>query len=281
MSSLITAADLALALERSSPPLVLDVTWSLTGPPGIERYRVAHIPGAHFVDLPTELSGPHTPTGAGGRHPLPEPAAFGAAMRRVGIDQDTDVVVYDARDSVPAARAWWLLRHHGHDRVRLLDGGLAAWTAAGLPVTDVVPAKAHPGSFVPRPGSMAVLDAQAAAALAASDDGVLLDARAGERYRGESEPIDAKAGHIPGAVSAPVVDYVHADGTFRDPAELKAYFAGLGATHGVRVGAYCGSGATAAHEVLALSLAGVSAALYAGSWSDWICDPDRPVATGE
>ncbi|MFI6583928.1 sulfurtransferase [Embleya sp. NPDC050493] len=280
MSSLIKAADLAAALESSSPPLVLDVTWQLGGPPGIDSYRIAHVPGARFVDLATELSGPHTPTGAGGRHPMPEPAAFGTAMRRLGVSPETDVVVYDAGQSVAAARAWWLLRYFGHDRVRVLDGGFGAWTAANLPVTDVVPGPAEPGTFVPRPGGMSRLDADETAALVAAG-GVLLDARAGERFRGETEPIDAKAGHIPGAISAPATEYTHADGRFREPAELKEYFAARGAVHGARVAAYCGSGATAAHEVLALSLAGVPAALYAGSWSDWITDPDRPVATGE
>ncbi|MGC0420322.1 sulfurtransferase [Embleya sp. AB8] len=280
MSSLISAADLAAALDGFGPPLVLDATWQLGGPPGIDAYRVAHVPGAHFVDLSTELSGPHTPTGAGGRHPLPEPAAFGATMRRFGVGPETDVVVYDGGQSVAAARAWWLLRYFGHDRVRVLDGGLAAWTREGRPVTDVVPEPAEPGTFVPRPGTLRRLDAEETAALVAAG-GVLLDARAGERFRGETEPIDAKAGHIPGAVSTPATEYTHPDGRFREPAELAEYFAAKGAVPGARVAAYCGSGATAAHEVLALSLAGIPAALYAGSWSDWITDPRRPVATGE
>ncbi|WP_406281460.1 sulfurtransferase [Embleya sp. NBC_00896] len=279
MSSLISAADLAAALDRSSPPLLLDVSWLLGGPPGIETYRAGHIPGARFVDLAKDLAGPRTPSGAEGRHPLPEPAAFGAAMRRLGVGPGTEVVVYDSRNSIAAARAWWLLRHHGHDRVRVLDGGLAAWAAAGLPVTDVEPPPAEPGTFMPCPGMLPKLDADEAVALVESG-GVLLDARAAERFRGETEPIDAKAGHIPGAVSAPATDYLRADGRFREPAELKEHFAALGAVHGVRVGAYCGSGTTAAHEVLALSVAGVPAALYAGSWSDWISDPTRPVAIG-
>lgn len=280
MSCLISAADLAAALERSTPPLVLDATWSLTGPPGIDTYRVAHIPDARHIDLDTELSGARTPTGAGGRHPLPEPAAFGAAMRRFGVDRNTDVVVYDARDAIAAARAWWLLRHHGHERVRVLDGGLAAWTAAGLPVTDVEPGPARPGSFVSRPGAMVTLDADGAADLAAGP-GVLLDARAAARFRGEVEPVDAKAGHIPGAVSAPAGDYLQPDGRFLERAALARHFAELGVRHGVPVGSYCGSGVTAAHEVLALQLAGVHAALYPGSWSDWIHEPNRPVATGD
>jgi len=280
MSCLISADDLAAALDRPTPPLVLDATWSLTGPPGIDAYRAGHIPGARHIDLDTELSGPHTPTGAGGRHPLPEPAAFGATMRGFGVDPDTDVVVYDARDAIAASRAWWLLHHHGHERVHVLDGGLAAWSAAGLPMTDVVPGPARAGTFVSRPGAMATLDADGAADLAAGP-GVLLDARAAARFRGEVEPIDARAGHIPGAVSAPAGDYLLPDGRFRGRAELAEYFAQRGARHGVRVGSYCGSGVTAAHEVLALRLAGVHAALYAGSWSDWIHDPNRPVATGD
>jgi thiosulfate/3-mercaptopyruvate sulfurtransferase len=227
-----------------------------------------------FVDLEADLA---SPPGAGGRHPLPDPAAFQAAMRRAGVRRRSPVVVYDAADATSAARAWWLLRYFGHDDVRVLDGGFRAWTEAGLPVVTDVPAP-EPGDFVARPGGMPLLDADAAAALAT--DGVLLDARAAERYRGEVEPIDPVAGHVPGAVSAPTSGNVDASGRFLPAASLRERFAALGAGGSRPVGAYCGSGVTAAQVVLALEVAGVPAALYAGSWSDWITDPARPVATG-
>ena len=202
------------------------------------------------------------------------------------------MVAYDDGDSIAAARAWWTLRYFGHDQVRVLDGGFSAWVAAGLPVTAGGPATAggpvtadgpaRPapagGDFTAVPGGMPVLDADGAAELARS--GVLLDVRAAERYRGETEPIDPVAGHIPGALSAPVTGSMTADGRFRSPAELADRFAALGAIAGRPAGAYCGSGVTAAHEVLALALAGVPAALYVGSWSGWLADPGRPVATG-
>ena len=266
----------ALAEEADEPgPVLLDVRWRLGGPPGLDRYRQGHLPGAVFVDLDRDLS---APPGPGGRHPLPDPAAFQAAMRAAGVSQDRPVVVYDDRDATAAARAWWLLRYHGHENVRVLDGGYQAWLAAGLPVSAANPA-GPPGDFTGRPGHMPVLDAAGAADVART--GLLLDARAGERYRGEQEHVDPVAGHIPGAVSAPTADNVRPDGTFRTAAELAARFTALGADLEVGpVGTYCGSGVTAAHEVLALALAGIPAALYVGSWSNWITDPARPVATG-
>jgi thiosulfate/3-mercaptopyruvate sulfurtransferase len=198
-------------------------------------------------------------------------------MRAAGVSQRSRVVVYDDADAVAAARAWWDLRYYGHQDVRVLDGGYRAWLAAGLEVTAGEPAP-QPGDFIARPGQMPVLDATSAQATARS--GLLLDARSAERFRGENEHVDPVAGHIPGAVSAPSTGNVNSDGTFRDAAELTARFAGLGIRAGGTVGAYCGSGVTAAHEVLALALAGVPAALYVGSWSNWITDPARPVATG-
>ena len=272
---LISAGDLAAALRGAPPPAVLDVRWRLGGPPGAESYRAGHIPGAVFADLDRDLAG--APGGPAGRHPLPAAAAFQAAMRRAGISADRPVVVYDDADSTAAARAWWTLRYFGHPDVAVLDGGYRAWTAAGEPVsTDA--AEPAPGTFTAVPGGMPVLDGAGAARLARS--GVLLDARAGERYRGESEPADPVAGHIPGAVSAPTAQNVGADGRFRPAAELRERFAGLGVTGAAAAGAYCGSGVTAAHEVLALALAGLPAALYPDSWSGWITDPARPVATG-
>jgi thiosulfate/3-mercaptopyruvate sulfurtransferase len=270
---LITVAELA---ALPAPPALLDVRWRLGGPPGIDLYRAGHIPGAVFTDLDRDLA---ARPGPGGRHPMPAAAGFEAAMRRAGVRNDRLVVVYDDADSTAAARAWWLLRYFGHQSVRVLDGGFAAWTAAGHPVQKGSRASAPAaGDFTASPGHLAVLDADGAAALART--GVLLDARAGARYRGETEPVDPVAGHIPGAVSAPTAENVREDGTFRPPDDLGRRFAALGADGGTAVGAYCGSGVTAAHEVLALTLAGIPAALYPGSWSEWITNPARPVATG-
>ena len=275
-SLLVSTGELAAELARDRPPVLLDVRWRLAGPPGIDSYRQGHLPGAVFADLDRDLAAPPGPEG---RHPLPGPAAFQAAMRAAGVSWDRPVVVYDDGDAMSAARGWWTLRYFGHPDVRVLDGGFRAWTGAGLAVTAHVPAPA-PGDFTAEPGQMPVLDAAGAQATART--GLLLDARAGERYRGETEPVDPVAGHIPGAVSAPTADNVNPDGTFKDPAGLAARFAALGVIPGAGepVGAYCGSGVTAAHEVFALALAGIPAALYVGSWSNWVADPARPVATG-
>jgi thiosulfate/3-mercaptopyruvate sulfurtransferase len=278
---LVSVESLAAELATGTGPVVLDVRWRLGGPPGIDSYRAGHLPGAVFTDLDHDLAGP---PGPGGRHPLPEVAAFQAAMRAAGVSQDRPVVVYDDRDGTIAARGWWMLRYYGHGNVRVLDGGYQAWDSAGLAVTTAEPAPV-PGDFTARPGHLPVLDAAGAQATAAA--GLLLDARAGERYRGETEPVDPVAGHIPGAVGAPTAGNVNADGTFRDAVELAARFASLGITKDApaqgagAVGVYCGSGVTAAHEILALALAGLPAALYVGSWSNWVADPGRPVATGE
>jgi thiosulfate/3-mercaptopyruvate sulfurtransferase len=256
-------------------PAVLDVRWALGGPPGREDYERGHIPGAVFVDLDEDLA---AAPGRGGRHPLPDRDAFEAAMRAAGVRGEEPVVVYDAATSMAAARAWWLLRYFGHPDVAVLDGGTAAWVAAGHPVVTEA-AVVERGDFVARPGAMPLLDAAEAAELTAQ--GVLLDARAPERFRGEQEPIDPVAGHIPGARNAPATASVDRDGRFLEPRALRAAFEQAGVREGLEVGAYCGSGVTAAHEVLALELAGFPAALYAGSWSEWITDPGRPVATGE
>ena len=291
---MVDVGSLASELTGASPPVVLDVRWRLAGPPGIDLYYEGHLPGAVFADLDADLAGP---PGAAGRHPLPAAADFEAVMRRAGVRPGRPVVAYDDGDSTVAARAWWLLRYFGHDQARVLDGGLRAWAAAGLPVEagSRQPHAAGPAAgaagpdagaglgsreraFAARPGRLPVLDHTGAAALARS--GVLLDARAAVRYRGESEPVDPVAGHIPGAVSAPTSANVTADGLLLSPAQLRKQFATLGVHPGDEVGVYCGSGVTAAHEVLALELARIPAALYVGSWSGWIADPDRPVATG-
>lgn len=276
MHPLIDAAGLAAALRTGRPPAVLDVRWQLGGPSGIAAYRAGHLPGAVFVDLDRDLAGP---PGPGGRHPLPPPDAFQAAMRRAGVDDGGEVVVYDEAGQASAARAWWVLRYYGHGRVRVLDGGLQAWLAAGAPAESGEPLAVPAGDFTARPGHMPALDAAGAARVARR--GVLLDARAPERYRGDTEPVDPVAGHIPGAVSAPAATVLAPDGRYLTADRLREWFAALGAAAGgLAVGAYCGSGVTAAQEVLALEVAGISAALYPGSWSDWVRDPDRPVATG-
>lgn len=276
---LIDADDLASAVRSVAGPrpVILDVRWRLGGPSPAELYAAGHLPGAVGVDLDRDLAAP-VGDGNRGRHPLPEPDALQAALRRWGVNDDSTVVAYDDADGSSAARAWWLLRWAGLGDVRVLDGGIAAWTAAGLPLTTEVPSP-RPGNVVVRPGGMPVLDADAAAALAAGG-GVLLDARVAERYRGEVEPVDPVAGHIPGARSAPASGNVDASGRFLSPERLRDRFASLGVEPGRSVGAYCGSGVTAAQEVLALHLAGIPAGLYAGSWSEWVADRTRPVEVG-
>jgi thiosulfate/3-mercaptopyruvate sulfurtransferase len=272
---LVDVASLTVELAGDHPPVLIDVRWSLAGPPGIEAYRAGHLPGARFADLDTELAGRR---GAGGRHPLPEPADFEGLMRRLGVSSDSAVVVYDAAEGVPAARAWWDIQYFGHHNVRIVDGGYAAWVAAGLPVSTDEPVVV-PGDFVARSGGLPVLDADSAARLA--NDGVLIDVRVPERFRGEVEPVDPIAGHIPGAVNLPTTGNVGPDGKFLDGDTLANRFESLGAGDGEPVGAYCGSGVNAAHTVFAMTLAGLpTPALYIGSWSNWIADGTRPIATG-
>jgi thiosulfate/3-mercaptopyruvate sulfurtransferase len=270
-------AELAAALAAPTPPTVLDVRWALASGPRRDAYLTGHVPGARFVDLDHELA---DPPGARGRHPLPDADAFGAAMRRHGVRADRPVVVYDAADGIAASRCWWLLRYAGHRDVRLLDGGYAAWTAARQPVrTGQASNGDAKGDFVASYGAMPVLDAAGAAALA-DGRGVLLDVRTAERFRGEVEPVDPVAGHIPGARNAPAGDSLRPDGRLRDADELRKRYADLGVQEGLPIGVYCGSGVTAAHEVLVLEVAGLRGALYPGSWSEWVADPTRPVARG-
>jgi thiosulfate/3-mercaptopyruvate sulfurtransferase len=272
---LIDAAGLHQLLDQPDPPAVLDVRWALGDARGRDHYRAAHIPTAVYVDLDTQLAAPPQP--AEGRHPLPDVAALQEAARQWGLRAGQPVVVYDNSGGLAAARAWWLLRWAGLGSVRILDGTLNAWTQAGFDL-DSGEEQAVRGDVVLDAGHLPVLTADDAAALAR--DGLLLDARAGERYRGEVEPVDAQAGHIPGAVSAPTADNLTGDGAFAAAETLRARSAGLGAAPGGAVGVYCGSGVTAAHAIAALRIAGIDAALYPGSWSAWSADPRRPVATG-
>jgi thiosulfate/3-mercaptopyruvate sulfurtransferase len=272
---LVSAGQLAAELAGPGAPVLLDCRWSLAGGADRAGYERGHLPGAVFVDLDRDLSAPPG-VGRGGRHPLPDPAGFEAAMRRAGVRGDRPVVAYDQGEPGGAARAWWLLGWFGHPGARVLDGGLPAWVAAGLPLVTDVP-DPDPGDFTARPGGRALLDAAGAADLAAT--GVLLDARAPARYQGLEEPVDPVAGHIPGAVNLPMADLL-TDRGLVPPATLRQRLAAAGAGPGTPVAAYCGSGVVAAHLVLALEAAGVPAALYAGSWSDWVADRSRPVATG-
>ncbi|GAB3075438.1 sulfurtransferase [Nocardioides zeae] len=272
---LVSATDLAAQIARGDDLVVLDVRWRLGGPPGHDEYLTGHVPGAVYVDLDAELAAHGEPTD--GRHPLPDVAALQEAARRWGVRRGSRVVAYDGAGNLAAARAWWLLRWAGVTDVRLLDGALPAWTAAGgaLETDDVVPA---PGDVELAPGALPTLELEAVGGF--PRDGVLLDARAAERFRGEVEPVDPKAGHVPGATSAPTGDNLDADGRFLPADALRTRFARLGADGSRPVAVYCGSGVTAAHQVAALAVAGVDAALYPGSWSQW-SNHDLPVATGE
>jgi thiosulfate/3-mercaptopyruvate sulfurtransferase len=283
VSPLISPADLAHLITEPAPerPVVLDVRYRLGGPPGLADYRNGHLPGAVFVDMDTVLAGP---PGSEGRHPLPAPARLAGDLSSAGVGDRSTVVCYDDLDGSVAGRAWWLLRWLGlaADQVRVLDGGYAAWVGEGRPVTADVPTPVR-AVLTPRPGSMPVLDADAAADTARR--GLLLDARAPARYRGETEPIDPRAGHVPGARNAPFAEHTGADGRWRSSADLAGYYRGLGVPGAEAVGAYCGSGVTATSVLLALEHSGLRppehpAPLYVGSWSNWSADPARPVAVG-
>lgn len=273
-SFLISPDDLALALGDEQLR-VLDVRWRLGSTTGREEYLAGHIPGAVYVDLDTELAD-HGALGEG-RHPLPPVEKLQAAARRWGIDDGGTVVVYDDLKNLSSARAWWLLRYAGIDDVQVLDGSLRGWIDNGgtLETDDVTPPA---GTVSLRYGQLDTLTIDEAAALPLT--GVLLDARAAERYRGEQEPVDPRAGHIPGAVNAPTTGNVDDAGRFFAPGILRDRFEALGVSDDAPLGVYCGSGVTAAHEALALTLAGFTPALYPGSWSQWSTIPDRPVATG-
>jgi thiosulfate/3-mercaptopyruvate sulfurtransferase len=255
---LVSADGLARALGDVT---VLDVRWRLGGPPGAEEFRRGHVPGAAYVDLETDLA---DPPGAGGRHPLPDTGRFVAAMRRAGVSNDRPVVVYDDWAGQAAARAWWLLRHHGHRRARVLDGGWSAWVASGGTV-ETGGSAPGPGDFTGAPGSMPVVEGSGVQRVA-----VLIDARAPERYRGEVEPVDPVAGHIPGAVNVPTAANLDDRGRFRSAARLRDVYEAAGARGDTDVAVYCGSGVTATHDILALEVAGIPAALYPGGWSGWL-----------
>jgi len=280
MADLITAAELRALLEREpvaddgADPRILDVRYRLGFADGHANYLAGHIPGAVFADLEADLAGHGA--ASEGRHPLPSDDALAEAARRWGIRQGQTIVVYDDSRSLPASRAWWALRRAGIADVRVLDGGLGAWREAGGEIEEgeIIP---PPGDVVlSRPGAADVLDTDQIAGWG----GVLLDARAPERFRGETEPIDPVAGHIPGARNLPIAELLTADGRFRSPAEIVAAFEAAGAGEEVPIAAYCGSGVTAAQLALAGALIGREVIVYPGSWSAWSNSPGRPVEVG-
>lgn len=257
--------------------LPIDCRFDLAQPASAEQaYRLAHIPGAIYAHLDRDLSAPIT--ARTGRHPLPDPDRFAATLSQWGVTADTHIVAYDADTSAFAARLWWLLRWVGHESVSVLEGGFKAWQASGLPVTTEIPVR-RPSTFQARPRRDMWVDAEQVAQYL-SQGWRLLDARAPERYAGKVEPIDPVAGHIPGAVNHPLSTNLSSDGRFLNAQELRArYDASQAGVDDTRTIAMCGSGVTACHLLLAMEIAGKRGGkLYAGSWSEWIRDPARPIA---
>lgn len=276
MSDFVSAVELNDLLTRGAPVRVIDVRWRLDRPEaGHDDYLTGHIPGAVFAALDTELSTHGEPSD--GRHPLPSTATLQAAARRWGVRAGDTVVAYDDAKGTAAARAWWLLRQAGVD-VRVLAGGLRGWQAEGFEVTtdDVSP---EPGDVVLGEIGRDALSIDEAAAF--PETGVLLDVRAPERYRGETEPLDPVAGHIPGARNLPTTLHLDDQGRLLDTDTVLATLAAVGVTPGTPVAAYCGSGVTAAHTALVLHEVGIEAKVFPGSWSQWSNTPGRPVATGD
>ena len=272
-----------LARQPPGSVRVVDLRWALSGTAALEKYRAGHVPGAVYLDMERDLSR----RGGPGRHPFPEPEELARVLGRIGVAPGTHVVVYDDGGGSIAARLWFMLRVHGHERASVLDGGYAAWVKAGLPVTQDEPRIAPVPPPALRLDVSRLIDRAGVAGLLAGRKepgarrALVMDARAPERYRGETEPVDKRAGHIPGAVNAPFSGNLK-DGRFRPPEELRALYDRLGAGRASEVVASCGSGVTACHTLLALELAGFRGGkLYVGSWSDWSSQPGAPVATGE
>jgi thiosulfate/3-mercaptopyruvate sulfurtransferase len=280
-TTLIAAADLASHIDAPGW-VVVDCRHDLANlSAGRDGYNAGHLPHAMFADMETGLSGAKRgPDGVfRGRHPLPDRDAFIDTLRSWGVNDDTQVVAYDAHGGMFAARLWWLLRWVGHGAVAVLDGGMAAWQAQGLPLTAAVPAPAH-GTITARAPLVQAVDANEVLANVGSGQRVVVDARSPDRFRGENETIDPVGGHIPGARNRFFKDNLDADGRFKDAARLKAELAGVVGEPSQAI-MQCGSGVTACHNLLALEVAGLpGAALYPGSWSEWCADPARPVATG-
>lgn len=274
-SALLTPAALA---EQLDAVVVLDVQFALAGPPAADLYATAHLPGARHLDLDAVLA---DPPGEHGRHPLPSVERLQAGLRALGLHDDSSVVVYDQQTSLSAARAWWTLRWAGLHDVRVLDGGLAAWEQAGLPVgAGGSVADWAPGTVTVRPSALEPLSVTDVLDHL-EGGGVLLDARTFERFRGESEPIDSEAGHIPGAANLPISEVLNADGTFASPEAIRSVLGARGIPADGRIATSCGSGITACQLTLALHEAGIPSTPFIGSWSEWIRDPARPRATGD
>jgi thiosulfate/3-mercaptopyruvate sulfurtransferase len=279
MSNLIRAEELAPRVGDDALRLV-DARFELTDPEaGRRRYREGHLPGALYLHLDDDLSGPIRPDGRGGRHPLPDPGVLAERLGALGIGDAHRVVAYDDAGGAIAARVWWLLRWLGHDDVRVLDGGVDAWRAAGGAWIRDVP-DLPPATLTSRPDARLVVDADDVAARLEDPVRLLVDARAPERYRGETEPLDRKAGHVPGAINLPYAHNLGPDGRFLAREALRTRFAVLEDADEVVV--YCGSGVTAAHDLLAIEEAGLGLrTLYAGAWGDWSARDELPVATGD
>lgn len=275
MSNFVSVDELNELRASETPVRVIDVRWRLDRPDGHADYLGGHIPGAVYVPLSTELATHGEPSE--GRHPLPSTQTLQDAARRWGVNQGDVVVAYDDAKGLSASRAWWLLRQGGVD-VRVLDGGIRAWTAAGLPVaTDEV--EVESGDVVLDEIGADAISIDEAASF--PETGVLLDVRAPERYRGDHEPLDPIGGHIPGALNLPMAAHLNPEGKILDVHTLQATFEAVGVTAGTPVAAYCGSGITAAHTALVLDEAGIEAKVFPGSWSQWSNTPGRAVAVGE
>ncbi|HEY9273533.1 sulfurtransferase [Achromobacter sp.] len=279
--TLISAADLAARLNAPDVR-VFDVRHDLSNhAAGRQAYDAGHIPGARYLDHETELSAARS--GKNGRHPLPSRGEVGALMAAHGVTPQTLVVAYDASGGMYAAHLWWMLRWLGHDQVAVLDGGWQAWTAAGLPTTTEAVAAVRAGDPVEPGASLAgSVDAQAVLDNIPRQAFTVIDARAANRYRGEVEPMDPVAGHIPGALNRPNGENLRADGRFKPAAQLREEFASLlDGRDPAAIVHQCGSGITACHNLLSMEIAGLSGSrLYPGSWSEWCSDPSRPVAKG-
>lgn len=280
-TTLISADALATDLRSARPPVVLDCSSDTSDPEiGRRAHGAGHIPGAHHVHMGHTLSGPRT--GDNGRNPLPDPLMFMQAMSALGVGTDTQVVAYDNSGGLYAARLWWMLRWIGHEAVAVLDGGLGAWKAAGLPVTAEASPRPTPAPLKARPSLSKVVGYGPLRANIDEPRWLVLDARGADRFRGENETLDPKGGHIPGARNRPFRDNLQADGRFKPAVQLRAEFDALLEGHSPQaVVNQCGSGVSACHNLLAMEVAGLGgAALYPGSWSEWCARADAPIATG-
>ncbi len=281
LPGLIDAKSLSQALARPIPPLLLDVRFTLGGAPGYPEYLAGHLPGAHYLDLPNELSTTVTNLSVEGRRPLPPVEQLQHTLRRLGLNRpDQPVVLYDDRKNLSAARGWWVLKWAGLANVRLLDGGLTAWKQAGFPLQSGLPPVPAEGDIQLKPDQLPRLTADQVQPLARG--GVLIDARSPDAYRGSTQAKDEpRSGHIPAAINLPAAGDVTADGFFLSADQLRSRFCAAGVTGNKPVGVYCGGGVAATHIIFALHALGIPAALYVGSWSAWSQDPDRPAVQGD